>query len=154
MASAIIGCNVPNIQKSSIINQVLLDTHKSVNNVTVLETIRKIMSRGESFWGPSIVKLGEGGYNNVYLISLVSALLLRNEANSTQNIRALIQIHSFCGSRKLPKEGSLLPYQVLNEVTCISVVASYCPDIPVPAVLLFAADSSNALRKSTYAENL
>ena len=102
MASVIIGCNAPNIQKSSIINQVLLDTHKNANNVTVLETIRKIMrnvGRG-SFRGPSIVKLGEGGYNDVFLISLVSTLLLRNGANSTQYIRALIQIHSFCGSRR------------------------------------------------------
>lgn len=39
---------------------------------------------------------------------------------------------------RLPKQESLLPYQVLNEVTCISFVSSNCPDIPVPVVYAFA----------------
>ena len=103
------SCNVQSIQKSSIINQVPPDTHKSANNVSVLEAMRKIIkSRNEDsglFSDPSIVKLGEGGYNDVFLVSSVSSLLARNEANFMQYlyIRTLIQIHSrflFCGSRR------------------------------------------------------
>ena len=94
----------PYIQKYSIIHQVPLDTHKIVINVTDLETIRKIIkSRNEgngSFQESSVVKLGEGGYNEVFLISLVSSLMLRSEVTSVHYIRALIQIHSFCGSRR------------------------------------------------------
>ena len=94
----------PYIQKYSIIHQVPLDTHKIVINVTDLETIRKIIkSRNEgngSFQESSVVKLGEGGYNEVFLISLVSSLMLRSEVTSMHYIRALIQIHSFCGSRR------------------------------------------------------
>jgi tRNA A-37 threonylcarbamoyl transferase component Bud32 len=44
---------------------------------------------------------------------------------------------------RLPKKENLLPYQVLNEITCISIVSSNCPDIPVPVVHVFAMDTSD-----------
>jgi hypothetical protein len=84
MASArSISCNVQRIQRSSIINQVPPDTHKCANNVRILEAMRKIIrSRNEDsglFSDSNIVKLGEGGYNDVFLISSVSSLLLLAE---------------------------------------------------------------------------
>ena len=80
MASArIINCDVQGIQKSSIIKHIPPQTQKSANNVTVLEAMRKVIkSRNEDsglFSDPSIVKLAEGGYNDVFLISSVSSLL-------------------------------------------------------------------------------
>jgi len=44
---------------------------------------------------------------------------------------------------RLPKEDNLLPYQVLNEVTCISMISSNCPNIPVPSVYAFSPDAPN-----------
>lgn len=85
------------------------------------------------FSGPSIVKLGEGGYNDVFLIS----------SDVNPNPFKVFVL-------RLPKEECLLPYQVLNEITCISVVASYCPDIPVPAVYAFATDTSGAFIAQEY----
>jgi hypothetical protein len=152
MSSASIGCDAPHIKNVSFINQVLLDNPRSANNVAILETIRKLKSLRNASRGsllePSILKLGEGGYNDVFLISLVSVLLLRNRVNSTHLIHQGVDPNPFV--LRLPKEGCLLPYQVLNEITCISVVASYCPNIPVPAVLGFAADSSDAFILQEY----
>ena len=51
---------------------------------------------------------------------------------------------------RLPKQESLLPYQVLNEITCISIVSSNCSDIPVPAVHAFATDTSDAFIAEEY----
>lgn len=74
-----ISYDVRSIQKPSIINHVPSGTHKSAIHVSVLEAMRKIIkSRNEdsgSFSDPTIVKLGEGGYNDVFLISPVSSLL-------------------------------------------------------------------------------
>ena len=41
---------------------------------------------------------------------------------------------------RLPKGDALLPYQVVNEVNCISMISSRCPDIPVPAVYAYSSD--------------
>ncbi|KIM68986.1 hypothetical protein SCLCIDRAFT_809429 [Scleroderma citrinum Foug A] len=99
--------------------------------------MRKVIkSRNEDsglFSDPSIVKLAEGGYNDVFLIS--------SDVNPSPFEVFVL---------RLPKEECLLPYQVLNEINCISVVASYCPDIPVPAVHAFATDTSGAFIAQEY----
>lgn len=51
---------------------------------------------------------------------------------------------------RLPKQNSLLPYQVVNEVTCLSIISSHCRDIPVPKVHAFATDAPNAFIAEEY----
>ncbi|KAF8805341.1 hypothetical protein BYT27DRAFT_7104806, partial [Phlegmacium glaucopus] len=95
----------------------------------------------QSVLEPGIVKLGEGGYNDVFLISSVRSLL---DVNSSPfgDMKPFVL--------RLPKQESLLPYQVLNEITCISIVSSNCPDIPVPVVHAFATDTSDAFIAEEY----
>jgi hypothetical protein len=51
---------------------------------------------------------------------------------------------------RLQKQNSLLPYQVVNEVNCLSIVSSHYPDIPAPRVYAFAADSPKACITQEY----
>jgi aminoglycoside phosphotransferase (APT) family kinase protein len=53
---------------------------------------------------------------------------------------------------RLPKQSSLLPYQVVNGVTCLSIISSHSPDVPVPKVHTFAADSPNAFIAEEYVD--
>jgi len=95
MASARnISCDAQNIKKS-IINRVPPEGHKSAKNVTVLKTMRKIIKsngNSESFSEPSIVKLGEGGYNDVFQYIRIHSMFL------------------FCGSQRKASAFSLTKY--------------------------------------------
>ena len=51
---------------------------------------------------------------------------------------------------RLPKEDTLLPYQVMNEVNCISMISSRCPDIPVSEVYAFSADVPDSFIAQEY----
>jgi hypothetical protein len=51
---------------------------------------------------------------------------------------------------RLPKQEILLPYQVLNEITCISIVSSNWPGFPLPVVHAFATDISDAFIAEEY----
>lgn len=55
---------------------------------------------------------------------------------------------------RLLKEDTLLPYQVLNEVTCISMVfqAALCPNILVPEVYNFDAESPHVSVAQEYVD--
>ena len=63
--------NVPTIQKSSITSRVPPDILKSARHVIAAEVKRL---PGSEDHGLKAAKLGEGGYNEVFLISLVSLL--------------------------------------------------------------------------------
>jgi hypothetical protein len=90
---------------------------------------------GSEDHGLKAVKLGEGGYNEVFLISPTDS--------SRFNV-----IEPFVV--RLPKEDTLLPYQVMNEVNCISMISSYCPDIPVPEVYAFSSDVPDSFIAQEY----
>ena len=51
---------------------------------------------------------------------------------------------------RLLKGDALLPYQVVNEVNCISMVSSCCPNIPVPMVYAFSSDPINPFIAEEY----
>ena len=57
--------HVPSIQKSSITSRVPPE---------ILKSVRHVIAPGSEDHGLKAVKLGEGGYNEVFLISLVSLL--------------------------------------------------------------------------------
>ncbi|KAF9448527.1 hypothetical protein P691DRAFT_669241 [Macrolepiota fuliginosa MF-IS2] len=117
---------VPNImtpiQKSSI-SRIPLDILKSARNVIATEA--KGLSGSEGH-GLKAVKLDEGGYNEVFLISP------QTDSSHFNVIEPFVV--------RLPKKVTLLPYKVVNEVNCISMISSRCPDIPVPEVYAFSSD--------------
>jgi len=82
------------------------------------------------------VKIGEGGYNKVFLMSSPA------HPNHSSIIKPFVL--------RLQKEDNLPPYQVVNEVTCISMISSNHPDIPVPKVYAFAADTRNPFIDQEY----
>lgn len=51
---------------------------------------------------------------------------------------------------RLPKEDTLFPYQVMNEVNCISMISSSCSDIPVPEVYAFSSDVPDSFIAQEY----
>jgi len=81
-------------------------------------------------------KLGDGGYNEVYLVSRLSDW----DYSTTPKSFVL----------RLPKEESLLPYQVLNEVACISMIYAHCPNIPVPKIYAFDTETPNSFIAQEY----
>ena len=51
---------------------------------------------------------------------------------------------------RLPKAYALLPYQILNEVVCISMISARCPNIPVPKICAFDAKTPNPFVTQEY----
>ncbi|KAG2032809.1 kinase-like domain-containing protein [Suillus americanus] len=80
--------------------------------------------------------LGEGGYNEVFLISWLSGW-----DDSTRS-------KSF--ALRIPKPDALLPHQVLNEVASISLISARCPNIPVPKIYAASADGPNPFIAQEY----
>lgn len=83
-------------------------------------------------------KLGEGGYNEVYLISWLSGW----DDSTTPK----------CFALRLPKPDTLLPHQILNEVASISLISARCPNIPVPKIYAFRADGPNPFVAQEYVD--
>lgn len=81
-------------------------------------------------------KLGEGGYNEVYLISWVSGW---DESTRSKSF-----------ALRIPKPDTILPHQILNEVASISLVSARCPNIPAPKTYAFSADGSNPFIAQEY----
>ena len=75
MASAEnINCNVRNIQKSTTIRRTPLETPRRASPATARALTRKIRTLSEpskSSLDPGVMKIGGGGYNDVFLISSV-----------------------------------------------------------------------------------
>ncbi|KIK40673.1 hypothetical protein CY34DRAFT_806970 [Suillus luteus UH-Slu-Lm8-n1] len=99
---------------------------------TLKDAINAIIRGGDDRPTPEVIvdrKLGEGGYNDVYLISWLS-----DWDDSTRS-------KSF--ALRIPKEDMLLPHQILNEVASISMISVRCPNIPVPKIYASSADGPN-----------
>ncbi|KAG1734772.1 hypothetical protein EDD22DRAFT_925248 [Suillus occidentalis] len=99
---------------------------------TLKDAINAIIRGGDDRPTPEVIvdrKLGEGGYNDVYLISWLS-----DWDDSTRS-------KSF--ALRIPKEDILLPHQILNEVAAISMISVRCPNIPVPKIYASSADGPN-----------
>ncbi|KDR81324.1 hypothetical protein GALMADRAFT_91910 [Galerina marginata CBS 339.88] len=126
------------IQKSSI-NRIPPDILKSaLRNVIATQANRLHGSEGR---GLKAVKLGEGGYNEVFLISPT------DYHSSHFNV-----IKPF--ALRLPKGDALLPYQVMNEVNCILMISSRCLDIPVPEVYAFSSDMPDSFIAQEYIDGV
>lgn len=107
------------------------DTNLSLQH-TVKDASSAIIRDGDDRPTPEIVvdrKLGEGGYNEVYLISWLSGW-----DNSTRS-------KSF--ALRIPKADTLLPHQILNEVASISMISARFPNIPVPKIYASSAEGPN-----------
>ena len=89
-----------------------------------------------SFLELGAVKLREGSYNDVFLISSIHSLLVEKSSG----LHSTHLGHQFGAIKPFVL---FLPYRVLNEVTCISIISSNCPDIPIPVVHAFATDTSS-----------
>ncbi|KDR66039.1 hypothetical protein GALMADRAFT_148205 [Galerina marginata CBS 339.88] len=130
---------VPNVKtpiQKAFISRIPPDILKNTRNLIATAKAKRLPESEDH--DLKAVKLEEGGYNEVFLIS-------PKTGSSHFNVVEPFVV-------RLPKGNTLLPYQVMNEVNCISMISSRCPDIPVPALYDFSSDVLGAFIAQEYVD--
>ncbi|KAI5796509.1 kinase-like domain-containing protein [Geopyxis carbonaria] len=119
------ACSAPSSPKSTTTSSIPPDVQQSASSA--IERVNKCGNDDDELELADVTFLAEGGYNTVWLVTA------SHKVPGTAKRLVL----------RVPKEDTLLPHQLLNEVAFRSFVSSdskLAPSIPVPKVLAYNLD--------------